>query len=39
MNDDDCKTLREYITENDVDDVFKWGRIAKKLNRSERACK
>jgi hypothetical protein len=30
---------REYITENDVDNVFKWGCIAKKLNRSERACK
>jgi len=30
---------REYITENDVDDVFKWGCIAKKLNCSERACK
>jgi hypothetical protein len=38
-NDDDCKTLRKYITENDVDDMFMWGRIAKKLNRSEMACK
>jgi hypothetical protein len=35
----DSKTLREYITERDVDDEFKWGRIAKKLNRSESACK
>ena len=38
-NDDDCKTLREYITENDVDNMFLWDHIAKKLNRSERACK
>jgi hypothetical protein len=38
-NDDDCKTLREYITENDLDDMFMWDHIAKKLNRSERACK
>jgi hypothetical protein len=35
----DSKTLREYITQCDVDDEFKWGRIAKKLNRSESACK
>jgi hypothetical protein len=35
----DSKTLREYITECDVDDEFKWGRIAKKLTRSELACK
>jgi hypothetical protein len=38
-NDDECKTLREYITESDVDDIFMWGRIAKRLNRSEMACK
>jgi hypothetical protein len=38
-NDDGCKTLREYITESDVDDIFMWGHIAKKLNRSESACK
>ena len=38
-NDDDCKTLREYITEKDVDDMFMWGRVAKMLNRSESACK
>jgi hypothetical protein len=38
-NDDDCKTLREYITEKDVDDIYMWGHIAKKLNRSELACK
>ena len=38
-NDDNCKTLQECITENDVDDIFMWGHIAKKLNRSEMACK
>jgi hypothetical protein len=38
-NDDDCKTLREYISESDVDDELKWGRIAKKLNRTTLACK
>ena len=38
-NDDDCKTFREYVTENDEDDMFMWGRTAKKLNRSELACK
>jgi predicted transcriptional regulator len=31
--------LREYITESDEDNMFMWGRIAKKLNRSELACK
>jgi hypothetical protein len=35
----DSKTLREYIAESDVDDEFKWGRIAKKLNRTTLACK
>ncbi len=34
----DSKTLREYITESDVDDELKWGRIAKKLNRTILAC-
>ncbi len=38
-NDDDCKTLREYVTENDEDEICMWGHIAKKLNRSESACK
>jgi hypothetical protein len=38
-NDDDCKTFREYVTENDEDDMFMWGRTAKKLNCSELACK
>jgi hypothetical protein len=34
----DSKTLREYIAESDVDDELKWGRIAKKLNRTTLAC-
>jgi hypothetical protein len=34
----DGKTLREYITESDVDNEFKWGSIAKKLNRTIVAC-
>ena len=34
----DSKTLREYVTESDVDDELKWGRIAKKLNRTTLAC-
>ena len=37
-NEKDSKTLREYITECDVDDELKWGRIAKKLNRTTLAC-
>ena len=35
----DSKTLREYIAESDVDDELKWGRIAKKLNRTTLACR
>ena len=38
-NEKDSKTLREYITECDVDDELKWGRIAKKLNRTTLACR
>jgi hypothetical protein len=38
-NDDDCKTLREYVSKCDVDDMCMWHLIAKKLNRSELACK
>jgi hypothetical protein len=34
----DSKTLREFITESDVDDELKWGCIAKKLNRTMLAC-
>jgi hypothetical protein len=39
LNNNDCKTFREYVTENDEDDMFMWGCTAKKLNRSELACK
>ena len=35
----DSKTLREFITESDVDDELKWGSIAKKLNRTMLACR
>jgi hypothetical protein len=35
----DSKTLREYVSESDVDDEFKWSRIAKILNRTKVACK
>jgi hypothetical protein len=35
----DSKTLREFITESDVDDELKWGCIAKKLNRTMMACR
>ena len=38
-NEDDCKTLREYVSENDEEDVCMWSRIAIKLNRTESACK
>ena len=34
----DSKMLQEYVTESDVDDELKWGRIAKKLNRTTLAC-
>ena len=35
----DSRTLREFITESDVDDELKWGCIAKKLNRTMLACR
>jgi len=38
-NEKDCKMLREFITESNVDDELKWGRIAKELNRTTLACK